>query len=147
MYELLFENNIHVLLPPPSRSHIYQNTITYYIGEPSTTLYCTSSVALPKCLAVLFRTAIFIYISLIDSFFVNRNSYNPQTNSKGVINMTYRGNGYFKFPNDIKTTNKSNLTLVNKEMDSAIMHDKKKLLLRDEPAVKSNQNVYDSLSE
>ncbi|AIF51331.1 MULTISPECIES: hypothetical protein [unclassified Pelosinus] len=62
--------------------------------------------------------------------------------------MTYRDNGsYLKFPDNIKTSNKPNLMLVNKEMDAAIMNDKKKLLLRDDPAVTSNQNVYDSLSE
>jgi hypothetical protein len=62
--------------------------------------------------------------------------------------MTYRANSSdIKFPDDIKTTNKANLMLANKEMDAAITQEKEKLLLRDEPAVKSNQNVYDSLSE
>lgn len=62
--------------------------------------------------------------------------------------MTYRANSSdIKFPDDIKATNKANLMLANKEMDAVIMEDKKKLLLRDDPAVKSNQNVYDSLSE
>lgn len=78
---------------------------------------------------------------------LNRNSYIPQTNSE-VINMTYRDNGsYSRFPDSIKTTKKSNLILANKEMDVAINREKKKLLLRDDAAVKSNQNVYDSLSE
>jgi len=35
----------------------------------------------------------------------------------------------------------------NKEMDAAITQDKDQLLLRDHPAVSSNQNVYDALSE
>lgn len=62
--------------------------------------------------------------------------------------MTYRDNGSdIRFPNDIKATNKASLMLANKEMDAAIMQEKEKLLLRDDPAVKSNQNVYDSLSE
>lgn len=62
--------------------------------------------------------------------------------------MTYRDNGsYIKFSDAIKAAYKPTLKLANKEMDAAIMKDTKKLLLRDDPAVKSNQNVYDSLSE
>jgi len=56
--------------------------------------------------------------------------------------MTYRANS-----SDIKTTNKTDLALANKEIDAAIMQEKENLLLRDEPAVTLNQNVYDSLSE
>ena len=62
--------------------------------------------------------------------------------------MTYRANNSdIKIPDDIKITNNIKLELANKEMDVAIMQEKEKLLLRDEPAVKSNQNVYDSLSD
>ena len=62
--------------------------------------------------------------------------------------MTYRANSSdINFPDDMKATNKENIMLANNEMDEAIMQDKKKSLLRDHPAVESNQNVYDSLSE
>jgi len=62
--------------------------------------------------------------------------------------MTYRANSSdIKFPDNMNARNKDNLILANKEMDAAIMQDKSKLLLRDDPAVTSNQNVYDSLSE
>ena len=61
--------------------------------------------------------------------------------------MTYRDNSSdIKIP-DIKTKNVTNLMLANKEMDSIIMQKREQQLLQDDPAVKSNQNVYDSLSE
>lgn len=62
--------------------------------------------------------------------------------------MTYRASSSdIKFPDDSNAADKANLMLANKEMNAAIMQDKKKVLLRDHPAVESNQNVYDSLSE
>lgn len=62
--------------------------------------------------------------------------------------MTYRANSSdIRFPDEIKTTNQGDIMLANKEMDAAILQDNNKLLLRDHPAVESNQNVYDSLSE
>lgn len=60
--------------------------------------------------------------------------------------MTYRNNGsYLKFRTISQTTNQ--LMSASKEMDFAIAKNKKQLFLRDEPAVKSNQNVYDFLSD
>ncbi|WP_371374174.1 hypothetical protein [Sporomusa aerivorans] len=60
--------------------------------------------------------------------------------------MTYRNNGsYLRFRTDIKPASK--LHDAYEEMDRLIAKDKKKLLLRDKPAAKSNQNVYDFLSE
>jgi hypothetical protein len=62
--------------------------------------------------------------------------------------MTYRADGsYLKFPPGIKILKTPSLMNANKEMDAAIIQDKDKSLLRDQPAVKSNQNVYDALSE
>jgi hypothetical protein len=52
---------------------------------------------------------------------------------------------YLKFNTADKTANK--LADANKEMDDLMAQDQKKLLLRDQPAVKSNQNVFDALSE
>lgn len=58
--------------------------------------------------------------------------------------MTYRNNGsYLKFRTFSETANQ--LMDANEEMDLAIA--KNKLLLRDNPAIKSNQNVYDFLSD
>ncbi|MBP2638475.1 MAG: hypothetical protein H6Q72_4382 [Firmicutes bacterium] len=60
--------------------------------------------------------------------------------------MTYRTNGsYLKFKTDIKSS--IALNTASKSMNTLINENKLKNHLRDEPAVKSNQNVYDSLSE
>ena len=60
--------------------------------------------------------------------------------------MNYRANrSYLTFRTDAKTSLK--LSSVNKEMDTLIAENKSKKYLRDEPAVKSNQNAYDTLSE
>ncbi|WP_021170149.1 hypothetical protein SOV_22660 [Sporomusa ovata DSM 2662] len=60
--------------------------------------------------------------------------------------MTYRANGsYLRFQTNPKTSIK--LNSASKAMDALITENKDKAHLRDEPAVKSNQNVYDSLSE
>ena len=63
-----------------------------------------------------------------------------------MVNLTYRNNGsYLKFRTNSATTNQ--LMNVNKEMNYAITNNKHKLFLRDDPAVKANQNVYDFLSD
>lgn len=54
-------------------------------------------------------------------------------------------NSYLSFGTDDKTANQ--LADANKEMDDLMAQDRKKLLLRDQPAVKSNQNVFDALEE
>lgn len=60
--------------------------------------------------------------------------------------MTYRANGsYLRFRTDTKPSIK--LSSAHMSMDALITENKAKDHLRDEPAVKSNQNVYDSLSE
>lgn len=60
--------------------------------------------------------------------------------------MTYRANGsYLKFKTDIKSS--IALNTASKSMNTLISENKLKNHLRDELAVKSNQNVYDSLSE
>ncbi|MPN27866.1 hypothetical protein SDC9_175300 [bioreactor metagenome] len=60
--------------------------------------------------------------------------------------MTYRNDGsYLKFWTFPETANK--LMDANEEIDLAIAKNKNKLLLRDNPAIKSNQNVYDFLSD
>jgi len=61
-----------------------------------------------------------------------------------VIIMTGSG---IKYPDEIKADHQAKLMLSNEEMDEAIKENKKKSLLRDDPAVTRNQNVYDSLSE
>lgn len=60
--------------------------------------------------------------------------------------MTYRANGsYLRFRSDTKSS--ITLNTASKSMNKLIAENKLKIHLRDEPAVKSNQNVYDSLSE
>ncbi len=60
--------------------------------------------------------------------------------------MTYRANGsYLKFRTTTKASIK--LTSASKTMDAIITENKVNPHLRDEPAITSNQNVYDSLSE
>lgn len=60
--------------------------------------------------------------------------------------MTYRANGsYLKFHTHTKTYRKP--SFIGKPMDAAIMENQTKRHLQDEPAVRSNQNVYDTLAE
>lgn len=60
--------------------------------------------------------------------------------------MTYRASGsYLRFHTNTQTT--IPLKSASKAMDILITENKSKSHLRDEPAVRSNQNVYDSLPE
>ena len=60
--------------------------------------------------------------------------------------MTHSNDGsYLQFRTADKTADK--LADANKEMDDLMAQDQQKLLLRDQPAVKANQNVFDALSE
>lgn len=60
--------------------------------------------------------------------------------------MTYRANGsYLRLR--ANTSASLQLNSAAKAMNTLITENKLKSHLRDEPAVKSNQNVYDSLEE
>lgn len=60
--------------------------------------------------------------------------------------MTYRANGsYLRFRTYTKSYRKP--SSIGKSMDAAITENQAKKHLRDEPAVRSNQNVYDNLPE
>lgn len=60
--------------------------------------------------------------------------------------MTYRANGsYLKLKVAAKPA--TTLNIASKSRNTQLAENKSKTYLRDEPAIKANQNVYDSLSE
>lgn len=60
--------------------------------------------------------------------------------------MAYRANGsYLRFRTHIKADN--DLSAIGRAMTRTIQENRRKNYLRDEPGIRQNQNVYDSLAE